>query len=604
MFIREIAKQNKGYEQTFIYHALMESYRTEKGPRHRMILSLGKLELPRDKWKALANRIEEIISNQRSILPVDEEIEPLAQHYGSLIIDKELEKEEKIPPEEADYEEVDINSLENRKCRTIGSEAVSLAMIRKLGIHKIFDELGFSNKQTKIARLLIAGRMVHPASEWQTYNWAKDISAICELLSLNLNKVSHNQFYKVSDILIKHQKEIESRLALNEKNIFSLNDTIILYDLTNTYFESDIGKSKKKRYGRSKEKRDDCPVVTIGLVLTESGFPKRSKIFEGNVAEVDTLMDMIKQLDTDESPEKKTVIIDAGISSEDNLKKLKDSGYDYICVARNKPVASAPQEGFVTIRHTKENKVEAKMIKQEKEIILYCKSLKKKLKEEAMKTKFQERFETDLKAASDSLHKKKGTKNYEKVIERIGRIKQKHSRISHFYHIEIEKQSDKAVNIRWKLKSEPKVDERFSGTYYLRTSRTDLTEEEIWSLYILLTDVEDSFRSMKSELGLRPNYHQRDKRIEGHIFITVLAYHIINSIQWYLHRKDIHLRWDTIRTLLSTQNRVTTKMNKKDGGLIIIRNTSEPEPFHKKITKSLSIESKPFNKRILKLYML
>ena len=605
MFIREVVKQNEGYKQKFIYHTLVESYRTEKGPRQRTLLSLGKLSLPRDKWKTLANRIEEIINNQQTILDIDDEIGFLAQHFASCLLDKQLqeEKEEKILKEEPSYEEVDINSVETKKCRTIGAEAVSLSIIRKLGFPKIFSDLGFTNRQTKIAQLLIAGRMVYPASEWRTFNWAKYISAICELLSLDLGKVSHNQFYKVSDLIVKNQKEIESKLALNEKDLFSLNDKIILYDLTNTYFETGIGKSKKKRYSRSKEKRNDCPVVTLGLVLTESGFPKRSKIFEGNVSESKTLLDMLKQFDNDnkESFERKTVIIDAGIATEENLNMLKVSGYDYICVARNKPLTNVSEDGFVSIRNTKENKVEAKMIKQDGEMILYCKSLRKRIKEESMKTKFQERFETDLKSVLDGLHKKKGTKNYDKVVERIGRLKQKHSKISHFYEIKIEKNDSKAVNISWKVKSEPKIDERFSGTYYLRTSRTDLTENEIFDLYILLTDVEDSFKSMKSELGLRPNYHQLDKRIEGHIFITVLAYHIINCIQWYLHRKDIHLRWNTIRSLLSTQVRVTTEMDKKDGAKILIRNTSEPEPFHKMITGALSIESKPLRRKILKI---
>ena len=605
MFIREVVKQNEGYKQKFIYHTLVESYRTEKGPRQRTLLSLGKLSLPRDKWKALANRIEEIINNQQTILDIDDEIEFLAQHYASCLLDSRLqeEKEEKILKEEPHYEEVDINSVKTKKCRTIGAEAVSLSIIRKLGFPKISSDLGFTNRQTKIAQLLIAGRMVYPASEWRTFNWAKYISAICELLSLDLRKVSHNQFYKISDLIVKNQKEIESKLALNEKDLFSLNDKIILYDLTNTYFETGIGKSKKKRYSRSKEKRNDCPVVTLGLVLTESGFPKRSKIFEGNVSESKTLLDMLKELDNDnkESFERKTVIIDAGIATEENLKMLKVAGYDYICVARNKPLTNVPEDGFVFIRNTKENKVEAKMIKQDGEVILYCKSLRKRIKEESMKTKFQERFETDLKSVLDGLHKKKGTKNYDKVVERIGRLKQKHSKISHFYEIKIEKNDGKAVNISWKVKSEPKIDERFSGTYYLRTSRTDLTEKEIFDLYILLTDVEDSFKSMKSELGLRPNYHQLDKRIEGHIFITVLAYHIINCIQWYLHRKDIHLRWNTIRSLLSTQERVTTEMDKKDSGKILIRNTSEPEPFHKMITGALSIESKPLRRKILKI---
>jgi len=544
MFIRETVKQNKGYKKKFIYHNLMESYRTEKGPRQRLLLSLGELYLPREKWKSLANRIEEIINNQKSIF----------------------------------------------------------AVLQRLGFPGIFSDLGFTDTQRKIAQLLIVGRMVFPFSELRTYRWAQDISGIGELLSFDVSKVSHNRFYKVSDLLVNNQEAIEERLCKKERTLFSFTDKIILYDLTNTYFESGVGKSELKGYAVSKEKRNDCPVVTVGLVLNEAGFPERSKIFKGNINESETLLKMVKQLDTDgDNNQRKTVIIDAGLSKEDNLQALKLLNYDYICVARNRPLKEIPKDGFVTIRHTKKNKVEARLIKKEGESILYCRSLKKKLKEEAMKTKFQERFEADLKAVEDGLHKKGGTKNYEKVLQRIGRLREKHKRIAYFYHIDTRKKGDKAVHISWRLKSETKVDDRFSGSYYLRTSRTDLTEKEIWDLYVLLTDVEDSFRSMKSELGLRPSYHQLDKRIKGHLFITVLAYHVVNSILWLLHTKDIYLRWSTIRQFLSTQTRSITEMTKRDGNKIRIKTTSEPETFHKMIAKALLIKPKPLNNKILSL---
>ena len=605
MFIREIIKQNKGYKKKFIYHALMESYRTERGPRQRMVLSLGKLNLPRDMWKHLANRIEEIVANQQNLYPTDEEIESLAQHYAALLLGKRMKAEEvkKEPEETPHYEEVNVNTVTTGHCRSIGAEYVSLSILKKLGFPEILSRLGFTEKQSKIAQLLIVGRMVYPSSEWRTYHWAKQLSAIDELLGFELKGISHNQLYKVSDHLLEHKKEIEEQLVHQERDLFSLNEKIILYDLTNTYFESGVGKSKKKRYGgHSKEKRNDCPLVTLGLVLDEVGFPKRSMVFEGNVKEWDTLLVMLKELDRDgDKSKRKTVIIDAGISTEDNLKALCELGYDYICVARNKPLQEFPQEGFVTLKHNRDNKVEARMVQNDNEVVLCCRSFRRKRKEISMRTRFQERFETDMKAVLDGLHKKGGTKRYSKVLERIGRLKEKHSRIAQYYEIEMEREADKVVNIHWKLKSDVKIDERFSGTYFLRTSRTDLTEKEIWLLYILLTELEDSFRSMKSELGLRPNNHQLDKRIDGHIFITVMAYHVVNSIQWLLHQKDIYMQWDTIRTFLSNQIRVITEMKNREGKRILVRNTSEPERFHRLISSALNIPGKPLKRRVVKI---
>lgn len=598
MFIREIVKQNKGYKKKFVYHALMESFRAKEGPRHRLALGLGRLDIPRDKWKTLANRIEQIVAGQESLFLPDREIESLARHYALLLQGKQIEERGvgegsgQLPR----YEEIDIDSVSNCLSRTIGAEHVSLSILRRLGFPEFLSELGFTEKEAKIAQLLIVGRMAFPASEWQTYHWAKDISAIGELLKLDLKRMSHNQLYKVSDRLLEQKEGIEKELAHKERDLFSLKEKIILYDLTNTYFETDIGKSKKKRYGRSKEKRKDCPLVTLGLVIDEMGFVKRSKVFRGNVGESKTLFEMLQGLDNNASDgKKKTVIIDAGIATEDNLKAIKEH-YDYICVARNKPLDRVPEDGFVTLRHTRDNKVEARMVRQNEEIILYCRSLKKGRKEEAMRTRFQERFETDLQIALDALHKKGGTKKYPKVLERIGRLRQRHSRVARYYDIEIERKKDKVVDIHWQLKPDTDIDERFSGTYYLRTSRTDLTEEEIWSLYVSLTDVEDAFRSMKSELRLRPNNHQLDKRIDGHIFITVLSYHVVNSIQWFLHRKDIYMQWDTIRKFLSNQVRVTTRMTNRQGQKIFIRNTSEPELFHAMIAYALNISDKPLGR--------
>jgi transposase len=601
MFIREIVKQNKGYKKKFLYHALMESYRTPKGPRHRLVLSLGKLNLPRDKWKHLANRIEEILNNQARLLPPDEEVEMLAHHYASVLLGKQVKEAEGTETEVPLYEEVDLHSVGSRDSRTVGAEHVSLSMVERLGFPRVLSGVGLTEKAQKIAELLIVGRMVYPASEWRTYHWARQLSAVGELLVLDVEGFSHNQLYKVSDELVKYKKQIEAELVDRERDLFKLNEKIILYDLSNTYFETGVGESKRKRYGYSKEKRSDCPLVTLGLVLDESGFPKRSEVFAGNVREWDTLLGMIKDLDRGADEQvPKTVIMDAGIAVEANLDALKGLGYDYICVARNKPLEEAPRDGFVTVRHTRDNKVEARLVRQAEEVVLYCRSHRRGRKEEAMRSRLQQRFESDLKAVGEGLHKSRGTKRYAKVLERIGRLKERHRRVSHYYEIDLETEGDRVVEVRWKLRGDVDIDERFGGTYYLRTSRTDLTEKEIWSLYILLTDVEDSFRAMKSELGLRPNNHQLDKRIEGHIFITVLAYHVVNTMQWYLHRKEIYMRWDTIRRFLSNQMRITTEMRNKEGKRILIRNTSEPELFHRTICSALSIAAKPLGRKVAK----
>lgn len=186
-------------------------------------------------------------------------------------------------------------------------------------------------------------------------------------------------------------------------------------------------------------------------------------------------------------------------------------------------------------------------------------------------------------------------------MERLGRLREKYSVISQYYSIDIQRDKDTVTKIIWSIENEQKVTARFCGSYYLRTSRKDLSEKQMWSLYITLTQLEDAFRSLKSELGLRPVYHQKDSRMEGHLFITVLAYHLLAATRRRLKSKGICYRWDTIREQLATQMRITTSMINDQGDRIHIRQTTEPEPFHQQIYRALDLPLKPLRANRVKM---
>jgi transposase len=222
---------------------------------------------------------------------------------------------------------------------------------------------------------------------------------------------------------------------------------------------------------------------------------------------------------------------------------------------------------------------------------LYCHSIDKEKKEEGITTTFQQRFESELTKARNALSLRGGTKRYEKVVERVGRLKERYKLVSHLYTVTVEKDANTgmAKEITWSCKKSEKT----SGTYCLRTSRTDLNEQQIWDIYTMLTDIEDAFRCMKSELGLRPIYHQKETRCDGHIFITVLAYHLLHTIRFKLRQKGIRSCWTTIRQQLSTQLRVTTAMKREDGKVIRIRKSSKAEPSHQAIYDALNVPYQP-----------
>jgi len=591
MFIRKVTQNNKKNKQKYHTFKLVESVRTERGPRQRDILNLGtNFKLPQKLWKDLANRIEEIIIGQSTLLDYPEEIETLAKKYGKKIIKQQssvvIEKKE-----EPDYQTVDINSLENEQPRTIGAEHVVYNTLQELELDQKLESLGFNKRQMEAAIGVIAGRLINPSSERATHIWLQDISSIDELMDTDFSNLSQDRVYKASDMLLSKQKEIEEHLCWKERTLFNLEEKIILYDLTNTFFEGSGVYNDKACFGPSKEKRTDCPLVTMGLVLDNNGFPKRSTTYDGNVSEPGTLKSMIQDLSDEKLLIKPTIVLDAGIAIEDNIKWLKDNQYFYVVVSRKKKKDIPANIDLVTVKEKNGTIIKSALVKNEDEVELYCHSTRKEKKERSIKNAFYQRFEEELKKVQSALSKRNGVKRYDKVIERIGRLKERYKRVAHRYKVTIKKdpKTKNAADINWHLK-EKGINE---GVYWLRTNKIELKEQQIWNIYNMLTDIEDAFRCMKSDLGLRPVNHQKEYRVDGHLFITVLAYHILHTIRFKLRLKGIHHSWNTIRTLLSTQVRITTTLKRKDGKVIHIRKSSQAELSYKKIYDALNISYKP-----------
>jgi len=289
-------------------------------------------------------------------------------------------------------------------------------------------------------------------------------------------------------------------------------------------------------------------LVTLGLVINSLGFIKKSEILPGNISEPKTLK---------EAP--------------DDAK-------------------------FEIVKEDKVNTVKASKIDDTdtKEILLYCYSKMGEEKEQSMQTAFQKRFEKALEQAKSALSKPRGVKSYDKVLEKIGRIKEKHNRISSHYEIKVKKDpsSNLATDITWKLNKES-CQKRFSGIYKLRAYGLDWRSKKLWETYTMLTEVEESFRCLKSELGLRPIYHQKESRVDGHLFITILAYHIMRSILHRLQLNGLRLQWHTICRAMSTQVRVTTSMQTKEGQKNYIRKTTKPEDFHNEVYTALGLSANP-----------
>lgn len=588
MYIRKtVSKSKKDQNQKYYTYRLVESVRIGKKVKQNTLLNLGAdFSVDQSLWSDLSKRIEDIIKGQSSLFSLDAKTESLAQQYALQILSSRSKKVEEESDSDILYEAVNLDTMTHSNVKTVGVEHLLYEMMRELKLDEKLDTLDLTPMQFNAALGVIIAKATAPDSEAASLKWLQDHSAAGELFDADYTKMSLSTFYRISDRLLAHKKELEDFLYQGQKELFGFEETITLYDLTNTYFEGSATGVDKAARGRSKEKRTDAPLITLALVLDGSGFVKRSEIFKGNISEPKTLQQMIKALTKKESEtnildvaKKPLIAMDAGIASEENLTWLKEHGYEYIAVSR-KHEKQFDESKAVVVKQKKDDvivRVQKVINEASDEIELYCHSVPREAKEEAMQKQVQTRFEEELAYLKEGLGIKRRTKKYTKVIEKVGRLKERYKAISGYYTIEVTKdpKSGNAIELIYKEKKDINNKSAMNGIYCLRTNNKQLDEATLWRTYTSLTDLEAVFRSLKSELGLRPVYHQKQSRVDGHIFITLLAYSIIHSIRYRLKSKGIHYSWDSIRKVMSSQVRITTTLQCKDGRTVHIRKSSQ-----------------------------
>jgi transposase len=609
MYIRRTTIKSRKNGAPYYTYRLVESVRTQKGVKQRTIINLGRdFPYPREVWPDLACRIEEIITGQMNLFQLPSEIETAAQRYAALIIQSRNRADE-VKDDSPDYHNIDINSLELMRPRSIGAEHVSYHAFLQLQLDRKLKEFGFNRHDIAAAIGSIIGRMIEPGSELATHFWLQNHSGLGELIGYDYEGMSLTRIYQITDLLFKHKKALEQHLYESQRFLFKFEETITLYDLTNTYFEGSCKSNKLAAHGKSKEKRSDCPLVTLGLVLDGSGFPKRSKVFAGNASEPHTLEEMIKGLEgesneksADENQQqlfdkgKPTIVMDAGIATEDNIKWLKGEGYRYLVVSRKRH-REFFEDKAVEVKKDRDCTVKVYKVKNDEtdEVELYCHSTRKEKKERAIQDRFSSRFEEALQKLDAGLNKKGCVKKYDKVVERLGRLKEKYSKAAKNYKVTIQKdkKSNQATKVIWERNQSPGSADSHPGVYCLRTNWDSWDESTLWRTYTMLTDLEAVFRSLKSELGLRPVFHQKTERVSAHLFITLLAYHLVHTIRYQLKEKEIHSSWSGLRRQLRGQDRITITMQKENGKILHIRKSTRPEPRQQVIYDALNLAHYP-----------
>jgi transposase len=575
MYIRQTTIKSKKNGEPYFTYRLVESNRIEGKVKQRTLLNLGRaFPIEREHWKDLLACIGSLLQPADVGLSIrfPEKIEAEAERIVAKLHERGYGDE---TIETKQYISVDPDSLEQHRPRKVGVEQLALHALEQLDFANKLKQCGFNQPQIAGAFGLIIGRLSSPSSERATYQWLQHESGLGELIGFDYEKMGIDRLYQVSDLLWKNKESLETHLFAQEKNLFSLDETVTLYDLTNTFFEGRMLTAEQAKRGFSKEKRSDCPLVTLGLVLDSSGFPQRSQHFSGNVGEASTLEEMLTALKVKPGS---TIVMDAGIATEKNIQWLIEQKYRYLVVSRKRH-REFDEEKACIVKEIKGQTVKAQKTIDEKtgEVLLYCHSQAREEKEKAMLEKTQAGFEEQLTSLHQGLSKKGTVKKIQRIQERIGRLRQKYQRLSAHYHIDVEEKEGKATAIIWNKISPEGSMATHPGVYCLRTNQTDWDETKLWHTYTMLTDLEAVFRSLKSELGMRPVYHQKQSRIDGHLFITLLAYHVAHTLRTQLKAKGLHYSWNSIRHLVGNRQRTTSVLQCRDGRSIHLRQISKIE---------------------------
>lgn len=603
MYFKFSLRKNNG--KLDAYYRLVESYRNETGRVcHRTILNIGFIseEYSSEQLNEVSRLLTERYQRKQSLFAItDAKISAFAESLWKRIKDeKRLDLETYSPVSR----QVDADSLRHSNVREIGAEWLCHQAFEELGIGDALSAAGFSEREVRLAATQIISRTVYPASELKTASWIKENSAVCELTGYDMDAITKDKLYESALRLYTVKDRLEQHLSHKTNELFDLSDKIVLYDLTNTYFEGRYQGSKIVRFGRSKEKRNDARLVVLALVVNIYGFIKYSCIHEGNMTDSATLSAMIDKLSRCTNATHPVVVIDAGIATEENLKMIRAKGYHYLCVSRSKLKDYQAVKGRLTVlletKSKRQVRLKAVTSPGHTDYYLEVASQDKYDTADSMRRQFEERFEMELEKISQALQRKGGIKKTPKVHERIGRAIERYPSVGYYYDIEVKTSNDKltATTLTWS-KNEQKYEQKEStlGIYFLRTSLLLTDEVMIWNIYNTIREVESSFRCLKTDLDLRPIYHKSDAGSMAHLHLGLLAYWLINTIRFKLKAHGINNHWPEIVRIGNTQKIITTHGTNKAGVVIGVRKCSEPAEALKNIQSILLVKNRPFAKR-------
>ena len=590
MYIRKSTSRQRG--KTYTNYLLVESVQTPKGPRQRVICSLGNLQpAPKDEWLALAHKLEASLRGQLSLGASQAQID-------EIVADVRRTKKRTYFTSPSSLIEVDSDRVDVEQAREAGPVHVGHQIWRQLRLNDILRHAGLSDRACIVTEAMTLNRLIHPLSEHAMPDWIRR-TALSDILNEDFSELEDESLYRNLDRLYPARELIERELAEQEKTLFNLDDTVYLYDLTSTYFEGQAPLNKQAKRGYSRDKRPDCKQVVVGLVLDRDGFPKAHEVFDGNVQDRKTVGQMLDILEKRTGKKADgTVIVDRGMAFDENIEQIRNRGLHYLVAGlqseRNEWLDELEKDDWEQVIRTpsprnpfqKKTKVEVKRREKGDEVYILCRSEGRKEKDRAIRETHEGKLLADVGKLQQRVAKGR-LKKEEKIHQAIGRIKERYPRVARYHRIEYD--AERKQLSPYEEGEKKAIAEKLDGTYVMKTDRKDLTADEIWRTYILLTRVEDAFRDLKSPLMERPIFHHLKNRTQTHIFLCVLAYHLLAVIEHRFLQHGVHTSWWTLRQELSTHQVVTVVLPVTDGRVLRVRKATVPEPTHREIYSILGI---------------
>ena len=590
MYIRKSTRSYKG--RTYTNYVLVESVQTPKGPRQRTICSLGDLSpRPRQEWLKLAHKIEAALVGQGDLLetPDDSEVAAIVDRVRAW-----RQPKNDVRPRSARRAAsgptiaVDAGRVSTERHREAGPVHVGHQFWQRLELDRILRDLKLSETVQRLACAMTLNRLIAPCSEHAMPAWIRR-TALADLFGADFDDLAEDPLYGVLDKLHPHRAAVEAALVARERSLFNLDATVYLYDLTSTYFEGQCLRNPKAQRGYSRDHRPDCKQVVVGLVVGREGFPITHEVFAGNTQDRTTLAIMLDRLSARGGLQPgATVVVDRGMAFDDNIAEITQRKLHYV-VASRQPERDRwlaefdDPDGFTPVHRApsplnpaqKKTMIEVKTRVDGARTHVLCRSEQRIAKDRAIRLKQEGRLRADLDRLARRIADKKLV-SIDKINQAIGRLKERYPRVARYFDIAYDPNT---ATLAAPLNADKYATaERLDGCYLLKTDRNDLSGDELWRIYILLTRAENAFRDMKSPLAERPIFHHLERRTESHIFLCVLAYHLLIAIEKTLLDQGIHTAWPTVRDTLKTHQLCTIVLPSSDGSTLRIRNAATPEP--------------------------